>query len=206
MKRPVKFAPRLGAAGSFPDTPPVSARPFTSQGARANGSPQSVAKLILPRCCSEVTHPFIRALRGTSRAGAREDSRERQRPLVHGSRKRPHEYARLPLQLDDLTELHGRSCRCRRRHATIGPSHSNACWFEISPVAPHREQGARETTREGHHRHLGSPAVGDSLGPQPKGSGAGVCGPPDSPGGLHQQRLDLRMRAAHHATASLFLS
>src|SRR5262245_20607943 len=47
---------------------------------------------------SEVTHPFIRALRGTSCAGAREDPREGQRPLMHGSQQRPHEYARLPLR------------------------------------------------------------------------------------------------------------
>ena len=44
MKRPVKFAPRLGAARSFPDTPPVSARsPFNQPrgGARERVTPIS---------------------------------------------------------------------------------------------------------------------------------------------------------------------
>jgi hypothetical protein len=81
MKRLVKYPWRSTEQASFPGTLPVSARaaPSTSQrGARANRLINNACRqAILPRCSevSEVTHPYIRALIGTSCAGAREDSK-----------------------------------------------------------------------------------------------------------------------------------
>src|SRR5262245_57702479 len=48
------------------------------------------------------SHFYTRSIRGTSGAGARDDSREEQRSLRHGSQTRPGTSTRLLLQLDDL--------------------------------------------------------------------------------------------------------
>ena len=110
MKRLVKLPTQLERANAFRSTPPVSARsPSTSQGVRARTSHNrtvSPSTFLLADGVSEATHPFIRAHRGTSGTGAREDPKEEQRPLEDGSHVRPDISARLLLQLDDLSETY----------------------------------------------------------------------------------------------------
>jgi hypothetical protein len=91
MKRRVKSPSGLeGAIRSSGHTSSERAQPFNQpRSARANESYRcaSPSSFFLAKPFSEVTHPFIRAHLGTSCAGAREDPREEQRPLMHGSRK-----------------------------------------------------------------------------------------------------------------------
>ena len=124
---------------------------MSTMGACVNGSlAQRVVKSLLPRR-SEVVHPFIRAHRGTSCAGAREDSREEQRPLMHGSRKRPHRYARLLLPLDDLAEP-----TLRRRQARPLSHPPTTVSFERAPVC---SRSRRATSQRAYAR-------GDAQGPR----------------------------------------
>src|SRR5260370_19444641 len=88
----------------FPGTGPVSARSTLNQ-PRGCARERVTSTCIVKRLASqsEVTPTFIRALSVAPRgAGARDDSREVQRSLRHGSQTRPRTSARLLLQLDDL--------------------------------------------------------------------------------------------------------
>jgi hypothetical protein len=93
----------------------------------------------------------------------------------------------------------------RVRHGVRAPG-SHASRVIVGLVAPHREQRARQTTCEGDDRHLLSAPARHVLRPQAERRSARIRGTPHAPGGLHESRLQGRMRAVHQATSSLFFT
>jgi hypothetical protein len=92
-----QVTPLVVADSIVVDKPPVSARPLqpAKGDARTGQKSGRGVKLSFPaETHSEVTHPFMRALRGTSRAGARYDPTEESRNLRDGSHQRPSVRAR----------------------------------------------------------------------------------------------------------------
>jgi hypothetical protein len=80
----------------------LDTRPFIAHGPVSAGSIQEYCAS--PSACLAKrggSHFYTRFIRGTSSAGARDDSREEQRFLRHGSHTRPGTSTRLLLQLDD---------------------------------------------------------------------------------------------------------
>ena len=80
----------------------LDTRPFIAHGPVSAGTSKSIARRqALASQKRGGSHFYTRSIRGTSGAGARDDSREEQRFLRHGSHTRPGTSTRLLLQLDD---------------------------------------------------------------------------------------------------------
>ena len=75
----------------------------------------------------------------------------------------------------------------------------------VGAVSPHRVENASESSGQRDDRDLFAASAFNRLFPAPKGGDARVGGSAHAPGGLDQQRLDIRVGTPHHPASLLVL-